>query len=529
MPERTEHVEHAGIPRLERNDLLARSEVDAHPSGDLVDAAHIVELRRHRKESGVQRLSREIARRTDLAPLIPEVVDDAAFGVQRPAFARARIRTHVAIDVFVDAAALLEPCDQREQLVRRSDREAGRSAVLLVDRIDLGRVPGVRVAALIEARVLRHRQHVAGLRFDLHTRGTELHVVHARGGTRGHRLLGRVLEVVVERRVDLEPAAGQHVGTFRGSGFDGDPALCGGPCGARLAAERLVVARIVEDRVLHVLAEVRGALCRRTPTLAVRQVRLDRLLDGGVVLLLRDRSLFQHAPQDGVAPVLCTGVPVLLAVLRVLRLIQTQRRWIVHDARERRGLVEVQILGRLRVIPLCGRFDTVGDAAEVDEVQVADQDLLLGVLLLDRDRVSHLLQLALVPLRAGGRHGLVCTLGEGLHVLRRPLAGLHLHALDVLLADRGSALGRLGERVVEERAGGSDEVDAAVLVVARILGRQEGVVDVVRDLVVLDGDAVLVVERRELVVVVSLTGGGVDRRRFHRSVDLEVAGKTVEQ
>ena len=50
-----------------------------------------------------------------------------------------------------------------------------------------------------------------------------------------------------------------------------------------------------------------------------------------------------------------------------------------------------------------GRLDAVGAVAEVGDVEVALEDPVLGVLVLERDRVAQLLDLALVGVRGGGQ------------------------------------------------------------------------------------------------------------------------------
>ena len=208
---------------------------------------------------------------------------------------------------------------------------------------------------------------------------------------------------------------------------------------------------------------------------------------------------------------------------------------ILHDARERRRLHEREVRRRRAEVVARRGFDAIGRAAEVGDVQVAEQDVVLGVLLLDLDGVADLLKLALVPLRtarlrrvqpAGPQHLVACLrLGrDGV-----TLAPLHQHVLDVLLTDRGAALDRAALRVPDQGAGRADDVDTAVLVVAGVLGRQDRVVHDGRDLIERHGNAVLVVERRQFDVLSGRGIARVDRRRQHEPVDRQVAGHAVEQ
>ncbi len=166
--------------------------------------------------------------------------------------------------------------------------------------------------------------------------------------------------------------------------------------------------------------------------------------------------------------------------------------------------------------------------------QVSQKDLVLGVLLLELHGVAHLLQLALIPLHALGldrlesarlqrlvarhRRGVV----GGLDRARVALATLDEHVLDVLLADRRPTLRLAARGVAEEGARGSDEVDTAVLVVARVFRREDRVVHDGVDLVERHRRTVLVVELREDLVA------GHERRRQHQLVGLQVARHVVE-
>ena len=147
----------------------------------------------------------------------------------------------------------------------------------------------------------------------------------------------------------------------------------------------------------------------------------------------------------------------------------------------------------LRQVELCcahseeaaGRgLDAVGLASVVDEVEVALEDLVLGEVLLQRDGVLQLLDLARVVL--GGRRlgGLRVVVAQGV-LLQRDL--------DVLLGQGGGALGVSTAHVGDESATDALGVDAAVLVEAAVLDRDLGLPHDRSDLGERNDDAVLVV------------------------------------
>ncbi len=200
---------------------------------------------------------------------------------------------------------------------------------------------------------------------------------------------------------------------------------------------------------------------------------------------------------------------------------------LLHHAREGRGLAERQAGGiHPEVVLRCGA-DAVGAAAEVDDVEVAEEDLVLRVRLLQLDGVAHLLELALQAALGDVAVG-------GLPVAGVPLLGvggillaaLHEDVLDVLLADGGAAAVGGAPDVGDNGAHRADEVDAAVLVEVLVLTGQHRVVDEGADLVELHRHAVLVVEpgqQHGWSVV-----GRVDLGRLHELVDLEIARHVLE-
>ncbi len=145
--------------------------------------------------------------------------------------------------------------------------------------------------------------------------------------------------------------------------------------------------------------------------------------------------------------------------------------------------------GRVEVVVGCS-LDAVGAVAEVGGVEVVLQDLRLGQVVLDPDGVPQLVELAGVVLRR-------CRLA-----LLRAGGVLLKRQLDELLGDRRTTLDDLVAGLVDEQgAQRAPDVERAVLVEAGVLDRDQGVLDIGRDLVQRDVLAVLVVERRELASV----------------------------
>ncbi len=147
----------------------------------------------------------------------------------------------------------------------------------------------------------------------------------------------------------------------------------------------------------------------------------------------------------------------------------------VEHGRQHRRLRDGQVLGRLGEVGLGGRLDAVGSAAEVDGVQVALEDLGLRLLLLDLEGEERLLDLA----------------GEGALLVE-------VEDLDVLLGDRGRALGGVALGVGERRTKDALRVDAVVGVEGAVLRSDRGVLHRLGDLRERDRLAVLVGELPDL-------------------------------
>jgi hypothetical protein len=110
----------------------------------------------------------------------------------------------------------------------------------------------------------------------------------------------------------------------------------------------------------------------------------------------------------------------------------------VDDRGQQRGLRGGELVRGGGEVALRGHLHAVGAVAEVDEVEVVLEDLVLAHLAFDRDRVPQLGDLAGDRLR--GRRLLLGLVGARLQ---------QQHVLHVLLGDRGPALGVAALRVPE--------------------------------------------------------------------------------
>ena len=209
-------------------------------------------------------------------------------------------------------------------------------------------------------------------------RRTRLHMA-LRGGVEG------LVEVVLATVEGFDPAVvgvdrdepGLHaLGLVRRQGLDGllrglHPVLVEGRDDVVAAAVELRLVdvefpqRLTPDEVPHValLARQRGLLVRFPH---VGHVDL-------VGLLLADEALVDHRLDH-----IVETVPVGLRIVRWIG----RPRALDHRGQERR-LADVEVLGRLVEVVLCGHLDAVGAPAQVDRVEVVREDLVLGLLLVD--------------------------------------------------------------------------------------------------------------------------------------------------
>ena len=137
-----------------------------------------------------------------------------------------------------------------------------------------------------------------------------------------------------------------------------------------------------------------------------------------------------------------------------------------------------------------GGLDAVGAVAEVGDVEVALEDLLLGVLAPRARR------------RSAARAACGCTTARWPPSPPRPAScrprsrrRLEQHLLDVLLGQRRAALHVAAGLVVDERAQRAAQVDAAVVVEPRVLDGHHGLAHDLGDVGQRHRHPVLVVER----------------------------------
>ena len=195
---------------------------------------------------------------------------------------------------------------------------------------------------------------------------------------------------------------------------------------------------LLEHRRAHHLGDVMRLDLHLRRVLSRQQRLGQRLPVGG----LGDEAQLAHAPQHIVAAVLGGG--------RVDQRVVARGR--LGQAGEHRGFRQRQLVQRLAEVDVGGGGDAVGTAAEEDAVEVDLEDALLVQLALHLPRQQDLLDLALVA--ALGRE----------EDIARQLHGDGRAAL-ALLAGGGE---------LERRAHQAEEIDAAVLEEAVVLGGQEG-------------------------------------------------------
>jgi hypothetical protein len=175
----------------------------------------------------------------------------------------------------------------------------------------------------------------------------------------------------------------------------------------------------------------------------------------------------------------------------------------LRQAGQHRRLGEGDVGDVLAEVLARRRRDPVGAAAQVDVVQVEQQNVVLRQLLLEPQRQDDLLHLALVALLRAQQHRLDDLLRDG-------AAALHFAA---------------GDDVVEERAHDAGRVDALVAVEGVVLGGDECLAHVLWDAIERHQVALL---RVELADHGSIVGQDLRRHRrliLHRGVDRrQVAG-----
>ena len=381
------------------------------------------------------------------------------------------LEDRLRVDGVAERVALLQRGHQREDLEGRAGLVAGdagtagdqrvhRVGVVAPDLLlGLLRIAGdlvLRVGRVVELEVPVHRHGAdpAGARFD---GGHHPGRLAALAELVADGLVGALLRLDVQRGDDrvaaaLEPPL---------------PVVRGG-------AERLLLEPPAVEVVAEEAPRAGGGLGAAVRGALALDLELDLL--GGVRLLLVDRADLHHVVDDVVAPADRLGVARLGG--------RVERGGGLHHAGEHRRLLDVELARRLVEVDLAGRPDAVRAVAERGDVQVAPEDLVLGEFLVDLERQAHLAQLAAAGVlgrgddvgRVGGR------VGDG-----QP---------DVLHGERRRALpGGAGGLVVDEGPRHTVDVHAVVLVEVVVLGRDDGLLHVRRDVLELDVLAVLVVHR----------------------------------
>ena len=221
--------------------------------------------------------------------------------------------------------------------------------------------------------------------------------------------------------------------------------------GLQLEIERQLdhhVWRGIGENVVHTLDRVIEGVTREAVRLIGREHQ--RLRFRFVGLRLGDEARFDHLLEH-------IGLPFFRT--RRLRLLG-KARGRLREGREHCRLGERQVFRRLAEIGVRSSVEAIGAGAEIDAVEIELEDLVLR---------QH-------PLEVVGEASL----------LRFPLQRLvrrQEQILDQLLRDRGCALDRAaGANVGEHRADNGPYVDAGVLAEALVLGADEGVHDMLRNI-----------------------------------------------
>ena len=339
------------------------------------------------------------------------------------------------VHLIAQAHALLQRSDQGEDLERRAGGQTGLSEV----------EPGGVGAAVVGL-------HPAGLRVDRHDRRAHVGVLAL------HVLVGGVDRGGLRLRVD------------------------GGGDLQTLGVQRLLVdvedlEQLVDDLPLDQSVRPGGlVLCAGC---IGRDGRREHLR---LPVLLGQRPDLHHAVEHPVPP-RGGGVRVDGRV---------QRRRPLDQRGQQRTLGHVELLDRLGEIRLRRRGHTVGPAAEVDDVQIGLQHLILGPFAGHLRRDHQLLGFSDQAADPGA-----CVTDQGV--------------LDVLLGDRRPALQVTAEDVVLGRAQEAGEREPRIRVEVAVLGGHHGVADVYRDLVDADVDPVAL-GRHHLGDLAAVTGQ--DRRHL---------------
>ena len=462
-----------GIPSARNAQLLGHfcGLVDA----DVLDQLHKDGIHRfHGRCTQIQR-ARTLA--------IGGVVDHARVG-----FGRLAPGDHIGIPARIRLGGLYplgerssegERFEGRPGLASAATTEDGRPAEagrghddLVILRIRATSEGEVHLATLrvVEIPAADERLHISGGRLDGGNRHVEAWIGLVESGGDGG--LGRFLEGRIERGDHLESALVDDILTVGGD-----------QCAAHVVDE----IRILRDRLLLGPHDGRSRTCREW----AGNGEVQFLAESALVVGLGDPVLVEHLPQH--------EQPLRFSPRHVLsRRVPGGRR---DKAGEGGGLRQRQILHRLAEVGLGGGADPVRAVAQVDDREVAVEDL---VLVLD------------LAVELAGQHCLADLAGE-----RALLADIGV--LHVLLGDGGAALLHpTAAHVGHECPDRAPDIYATMLVKATVFGGDDGVFHYVGDVGFGEGDRLLeLAKQRNLVVVHIVDMGelarhGCPRRRQRR-------------
>ncbi len=259
------------------------------------------------------------------------------------------------------------------------------------------------------------------------------------------------------------------------------------------AGEEFVVAELLGQLAADLVGEVvarRHLAARRGDVAALHRQQILGL--GGVGVGPGHVAVQRHLVEHVVAP----GDRALLLAHRV----QHARR--LRQRREIRGLGQRELLQRLGEVGLRRRRDAVGVLAQEDLVEIELQDRALRQRVLQPGGEDDLLDLALARAVAGQQEVLHHLLGDR----------------------RGAAQPPAVHRRVVERRHDAARVEAVVLVEVLVLGRDEGILHPVGDLVDRREDPSLA---GELVHEPALSGIDPAERRRLVVLELGVVGQVL--
>ena len=172
-----------------------------------------------------------------------------------------------------------------------------------------------------------------------------------------------------------------------------------------------------------------------------------------LIFLVGDNALVVHLAEDQLTAFLVVfGVDQRIPAGRVL-----------GDAGDRRAFRQRTVLDALAEVELCRRLDSLAVIAEVDDVEICLQDLILGVFLLQLERLADLAQLTV------DRH--LVVVGD---------------VLDELLGDGGTAVGVLAGGEHDDRRQGTRPVHAVVLIESLVLDGDLRLLHVLGNVLVVD-------------------------------------------